>query len=161
MHPMITQDAPGKCPICHMGLVPLKNESQQGHLHDDSNIKSKAIVANHGDDRSSMKHKGMKHGKEGHAHHEGMIDDFKKRFYVVLVLTVPIMALSTMIQHWLKVDWSFTGSGYILLILSSIAYFYRGWPFLQGLVSEVKARSLGMMTSVGVAIKLKKLYPSI
>lgn len=94
----------------------------------------------------------------GHPHHAGMIDDLKKRFYVVLILTVPIMALSPMIQHWLKVDWSFAGSVYALLVFSSIVFFYGGWPFLQGLVSEVKSRTLGMMTLVAVAITVAYVY---
>jgi Cu2+-exporting ATPase len=50
------------------------------------------------------------HGHEGHDHHAMMIEDFKKRFYVVLILTVPIMLLSQMIQHWLNLHLSFTGS---------------------------------------------------
>ena len=43
----------------------------------------------------------------GHDHHAMMIDDFKKRFYVVLILTIPIMLLSQMIQHWLNIHWDF------------------------------------------------------
>jgi P-type Cu2+ transporter len=96
--------------------------------------------------------------QHGHAHHAGMIDDFKKRFYVALALTVPIMALSPMIQHGLSVEWDFPGAGYLLLILSSIVFFYGGWPFLVGLVNEVKSRLLGMMTLVAVAITVAYIY---
>jgi P-type Cu2+ transporter len=96
---------------------------------------------------------------EGHRqHHEGMIEDFKKRFYVVLALTIPIMALSPMIQHWLNLDWSFPGSEYVLLIFSSIVFFYGGWQFLTGLVDEVRSRALGMMTLVAVAITVAYVY---
>ena len=70
----------------------------------------------------------------GHEKHASGIVDFKKRFYVVLVLTIPIMLLSEMIQHWLNIHISFTGSKYVLLLLSSIVFFYGGWPFLKGLV---------------------------
>jgi Cu2+-exporting ATPase len=94
----------------------------------------------------------------GHGHHAGMIDDFKKRFYVVLGLTVPVMALSPMIQHWLGVDWGFPGSDYVLLLLSTFVFFYGGWPFLTGLVDEIKSRSLGMMTLVAVAITVAYVY---
>lgn len=101
----------------------------------------------------------MDHSKRGgHSHHTGMIEDFKKRFYVVLILTIPIMVLSPMIQHWLKVDWSFTGSNYVLLILSSVVFFYGGWPFLTGLWNEVKSKLLGMMTLVAVAITVAYVY---
>jgi Cu2+-exporting ATPase len=81
------------------------------------------------------KHEHQKHNRsyvhEGHDHHAMMIEDFKKRFYVVLILTVPIMLLSQMIQHWLNLHLSFTGSQYVLLLLSSIVFFYGGFPFLK------------------------------
>ena len=93
----------------------------------------------------------------GHDHH-AMIADFKKRFYVVLVLTIPIMLLSEMIQHWLSIHISFPGSKYILLALSSVVFFYGGWPFLKGLVDEVKAKSPGMMFLIGFAISVAYIY---
>jgi Cu2+-exporting ATPase len=87
-----------------------------------------------------------------------MIDDFKKRFYVVLGLTVPIMALSPMIRLWLGIEWEFPGSDYVLLLLSTLVFFYGGWPFLTGLINEIKSRSLGMMTLVAVAITVAYAY---
>lgn len=153
MHPEVIKDAPGQCPKCGMNLVPVKQEAATKTHHEHAvHDHSKAKDAKH--DMSSHDHK----GSGGHAHHAGMIDDFKKRFYVVLILTVPIMALSPMIQHWLKVDWTFTGSNYILLALSSIVFFYGGWPFLTGFVNEVKSKTLGMMTLVAVAIAVAYVY---
>ena len=93
-----------------------------------------------------------------HGHHNMMIADFRKRFYVVLVLTVPIMLLSEMIQHWLNIHISFTGSQYVLLLLSCIVFFYGGWPFLKGLVGEMKAKNPGMMTLIGFAISVAFIY---
>ncbi|MEP6673739.1 MAG: copper-translocating P-type ATPase [Ferruginibacter sp.] len=98
-----------------------------------------------------------KKGK-GHAMPMSMIDDFKKRFYVVLILTVPIILLSQMIQHWLKIDWQFAGSKYVLLGLSTVVFFYGGWPFLKGLVDEVKAKNPGMMFLIGFAITVSYVY---
>ncbi|MDB5030993.1 MAG: ATPase, partial [Mucilaginibacter sp.] len=80
-----------------------------------------------------------------HDHHAMMIADFKKRFFVVLVLTIPIILLSTMIQHFMGVKWQFTGSPYILFALSSVVFIYGGWPFLTGLADEVKTKNPGMM----------------
>jgi len=97
-------------------------------------------------------------GHAGHDHHKMMIDDFKKRFYVVLVLTIPIMLLSEMIQHWLNIHISFAGAQYILLFLSSVVFFYGGWPFLKGLVDEVKSWKPGMMTLIGFAISVAYIY---
>jgi Cu2+-exporting ATPase len=97
-------------------------------------------------------------GMAGHDHHQMMIADFRKRFYVVLILTIPIMLLSTMIQHFMGVHWQFTGSVYILFALSSVVYFYGGWPFLKGLKDEVKARNPGMMFLIGFAITVAYAY---
>jgi Cu2+-exporting ATPase len=97
-------------------------------------------------------------GMSEHDHHAMMISDFKKRFYVVLILTVPIMLLSTMIQRFMGVNWQFTGSSYILFTLSSIVFVYGGWPFLTGLVGEVKAKTPGMMFLIGFAITVAYSY---
>jgi len=97
-------------------------------------------------------------GHQEHDHHAMMISDFRKRFYVVLVLTIPIMLLSEMIQHWLNIHISFTGSQYVLLLLSSIVFFYGGWPFLKGWFSEMKTWKPGMMTLIGFAITVAYVY---
>ena len=96
-------------------------------------------------------------GMEGHNHH-AMIADYKKRFYVVLILTVPIMLLSTMIQKFIGVNWQFTGSPYILFALSSVVFFYGGWPFLKGWVDEIKTKNPGMMFLIGFAITVAYIY---
>lgn len=97
-------------------------------------------------------------GMSEHDHHAMMIADFKKRFYVVLALTIPIMLLSTMIQHFIGVTWSFNGSSYILFAFSSVVFVYGGWPFLTGLVDEVKAKNPGMMFLIGFAITVAYAY---
>ena len=96
--------------------------------------------------------------QSGHGSHSSGIADFKKRFYVVLALTIPIMLLSEMIQHWLGIHFSFPGSKYVLFFLSSIVFFYGGWPFLKGLVGELRAKNPGMMTLVGFAISVAYIY---
>lgn len=95
---------------------------------------------------------------DGHDHHAMMINDFKRRFYVVLILTVPILLLSPMIQHFMGVDWYFRGSSFILLCLSTIVFFYGGWPFLKGWISEVRAKNPGMMFLIGFAITVAYIY---
>jgi Cu2+-exporting ATPase len=114
-------------------------------------------------DHSKMDHSTMQHGHnpsmgmEGH-NHAMMIADFKKRFYVVLILTIPIVLLSTMIQKFIGVDWDFKGSKYILFSLSSVVFFYGGWPFFKGLVNEVKTKNPGMMFLIGFAITVAYIY---
>lgn len=104
--------------------------------------------------------KNVSSGHEGrdHSNHTGMIADFRKRFYVVLALTIPILLLSEMIQHWLGIHFDFPGSKYLLLVLSSAAFFYGGWPFLKGLVNEAKAKNPGMMFLIGFAISVAYIY---
>lgn len=94
----------------------------------------------------------------GHESHASGIADFRKRFYVVLILTIPIMLLSEMIQHWLNIHINFPGSKFVLLILSSVVFFYGGWPFLKGLVGEMRATNPGMMTLVAFAISVAYIY---
>lgn len=95
-----------------------------------------------------------------HDHHRMMITDFKKRLWVSLVLTLPVLMLSPMIQRWLGLDWTFSGDNYILFALSSIIYFYGGYPFLKGLLKELEKKAPGMMTLVAVAISAAYLYSS-
>ena len=100
----------------------------------------------------------MQQGMTGQNHHAMMIADFKKRFYVVLALTVPILLLSTMIQRFMGVNWQFSGSSYILFALSTFVFVYGGWPFLTGLVDEIKAKNPGMMFLIGFAITVAYSY---
>ena len=96
-------------------------------------------------------------GMMGHDHH-AMIADYKRRFFVVMILTVPIVLLSTMIQKFIGVNWEFAGSSYILLALSSVVFFYGGWPFLKGWIDELKTRNPGMMFLIGFAISVAYIY---
>lgn len=100
------------------------------------------------------------HGEMGHDHHKMMIEDFKRRFWVSLVLTIPILAFSPMIQGFFGYQWLLPGNPYILFALSSIVYFWGGWPFLKGFYSEVKAKGPGMMTLISMAISVAYFYSS-
>lgn len=97
-------------------------------------------------------------GMAGHDHHQMMIDDFEKRFFVVLGLTVPIILLSPMIQQMVHVNWQFIGSKYLLLALSTVVFVYGGNPFLKGFVSEIKSKSPGMMMLIAIAITVAFVY---
>jgi Cu2+-exporting ATPase len=91
-----------------------------------------------------------------HAHHMQM---FKRKFWISLALTIPILLLSETIQTWLGFTWlKVPYQQEILLILSAIIYVYGGLPFLQGMVEEVKNRQPGMMTLIGTAISVAFFY---
>jgi len=100
------------------------------------------------------------HGHLGHDHHKMMIVDFRNRFWASLVLSIPVLVLSPMIQDFLGFELTFNGSHYLLFILSSFVFFYGGWPFLKGLKDEVKKGAPGMMTLIAVAITVAYIYSS-
>jgi Cu2+-exporting ATPase len=84
---------------------------------------------------------------------------FKRKFWISLALTIPILLLSETIQTWLGFTWlKVPYQQEILLILSAIIYVYGGLPFLQGMVEEVKNRQPGMMTLIGTAISVAFFY---
>src|SRR5699024_9721433 len=112
----------------------------------------------------------MEHSHEEHEHHEHhshqehhahMVEDFKKRFYISLIVTIPILILSPMIQSFAGVEFGFTGDKYILFLLATFIFFYGGWPFLTGLIDEVKDKNPGMMTLIGFAIFIAYFYSSL
>ena len=112
-------------------------------------------------DHSKMDHSTMDHDSGGgghHDHHAMMVEDFKRRFWVCLGLTVPILALSPMLQMWAGVEWRFPGDVWILTALATVLYVYGGKPFLTGARDELKNRRPGMMTLVALAITVAFVY---
>ena len=98
-------------------------------------------------------------GHEGHDKHAGHnVADFWQRFIVCLIVSVPVLALSPMIQHLLGFELAFRGDRYVLALLSTFIFIYGGYPFLKGLYDEVKDRAIGMMTLIGVAITVAWAY---
>src|SRR6266436_6127355 len=95
----------------------------------------------------------------GHDHGD-MVADFRRRFWISLVLTIPVLATSEMVQHFLGLRnvLAFPGDRYVEFVFASAIYFYGGWPFLTGLVEELRKRLPGMMTLVGLAISVAYLY---
>lgn len=97
-----------------------------------------------------------------HPDHASMVKEFSRRFWVSLGLTIPVLLLSPMIQMFLGLETklSFRGDIFVLFSLSSVIYFYGGFPFLSGLKSEIQKHQPGMMTLIGVAISAAYLYSS-
>ena len=100
------------------------------------------------------------HGGSHHDHHAMMVEDFKRRFWICLAATVPILVLSPMLQDWagLTGRLSFPGDVWVLLALSMFVYGFGGWPFLKGMVKEVRDLRPGMMTLVALAISVAFFY---
>jgi len=107
-----------------------------------------------------MKEHHKQHPK--HNHHQHMVADFRKRFIVSIIITIPVLLLSPLIQGFLKLEGiiKFSGDSYVLFVLSTIIFFYGGWPFLKGLYNELKSKQPGMMTLIGLAISVAYIYSS-
>ena len=141
----------------------MKDENQHQHEHDHTQMKHDHHENHKMDHSEHSHHKMSEHKNHDHSgHHAHMIEDFRKRFWISLVITIPILILSPMIQHFLGLREiiSFTGESYILFALSSFVFFYGGWPFLKGLFDEFKKLQPGMMTLIALAISVAYFYSS-
>ena len=97
----------------------------------------------------------------GHeSHHDQMVADFRRRFWISLALTVPILALAPLIQDFLDVEeaWNFSGDSSVQFGFATAVFFYGGWPFLKGLVEELRGGQPGMMTLIALAITVAYVY---
>lgn len=126
MHPNIVRTMPGMCPECGMNLVPQKTEGTKMH---------------EGEHDTLDKHAG---------HHT---EEFLKKFWIVLVLTIPILLYSEIFER--AFSWQppqFTGVSYVMLAFASVVFFYGGSVFLFGAYRELRAQLPGMMTLIALAI---------
>ncbi len=104
---------------------------------------------------------GKKAAPGEYSKHQGhSIDEFKRKFYVSMVLTVPVLVLSPAIQSFLNVSFRFSGDIFVLFLFSSVVFFYGGLPFLRGALNELKHRLPGMMVLISLAIIVAYFYSS-
>ncbi|MEN8145811.1 MAG: copper-translocating P-type ATPase [Gemmatimonadota bacterium] len=91
-----------------------------------------------------------------------MVADFKRRFWVSVVLTLPVLVLAPLIQRVLNLEQqlAFPGDRYVQFAFATAVFLYGGWPFLKGFVEDVRERSPGMMTLIAVAIGVAYTYSS-
>jgi Cu2+-exporting ATPase len=101
----------------------------------------------------------QKTGDQG-SHHAHMVKDFRRRFWISLILTLPILFLSPMVSDFIGISEisQFTYSHYLLLFFSTVLFVYGGKPFLSGLYHELSDRSPGMMTLIGLAISVAYIF---
>lgn len=145
------------------------NRSDEVHNHESGMQHRHQMMdqhAHHHHHASAPPKKGHEHDRMLHehtrhdhaAHHRMMIEDFKRRFFVCLILTIPILLLSPMIGEWLGFSLKFPGSPYLLFALSTFVFLYGGWPFLKGLFQEIGGKTPGMMTLIALAISVAYFY---
>jgi Cu2+-exporting ATPase len=122
-------------------------EGQTGHEH-----KAMDHDSHEGDAAHESDH-------EHHIDHAGHEQMFQNRFWVSLVLSIPVLIYSPALQEWLGFSPpSFPASQYITPIFSVIIFFYGGLPFLQMAVPELRNRRPGMMTLISLAISVAFVY---
>ncbi len=145
------------------------SHEQHGHGHNMHEGHEHHNHSNH-DQHDHSAHEGHNHHNHsnhgghggGHSgHHEHMVEDFKKRFWISLVLAVPISYLSPMIQMLFGYEVNFTGDTLLLFLLSTIVFFYGGKPFLLGAWSEIEKRAPGMMLLISLAIVTAYVYSTL
>ena len=135
-----------KCPKCGMEYDKLGKCSMDG---------ATLVKA---DKNHEHKHTEHKKTHNHHDHHRMMMIDFKKRFIVSAIVTIPILILSPLIQGLLGFSITFSGDKYLLFALSSFIFFWGGLPFLKGIFSELKQKRPGMMTLIALAISVAYFY---
>ncbi len=166
-----------------MGEAQLPNQSsvddsemdhtKMGHSGMDHSIESHPLPG-------AVDHQGMGHGSEiaagsypvdhaaieheehehvAHADHSGHEETFRKRFWVSLLLSIPVLLYSPMVQEFLGFSMpAFPGSQWIEPIFGAIIFVYGGIPFLQLAIPEIRNRQPGMMTLISLAISVAFLY---
>ncbi|MDX1449785.1 MAG: HAD-IC family P-type ATPase, partial [Acidimicrobiia bacterium] len=128
-----------------------ENSTQQATSHDDH---AGHHSGHGGDHQGHDEHAGHGGGHEGHDEHAGhSVAMFRDRFWLSLVLSIPVILYSAMVQEWLGFSMpEFPGSTLIPPVLGSVVFVYGGTPFLKGAVREARRRQPGMMLLIGMAI---------
>lgn len=133
-----------------------KNNNSKNDKMDHGKMgKEHEVHARHNDGNGQRDH------HSHHDHHAMMVADFRKRFFFSIILMVPVLALSPMIQMFVGVDWRFAGDSYLLFALSTVLFFYGGKPFLKGAADEFKKKSPAMMMLIALAISVAYIYSSL
>src|SRR5437773_2821524 len=136
--------------------------NHQMHAHADPSEQQHA----HGEHAPEPEHMPMMRDEMGphpthgaHADHSGHEQMFRRRFWVCLVLSIPVLLLSPALQEWLHFSApAFPGSEWVVTALSIIIFLYGGVPFLQMAVPEIQNRQPGMMTLISLAISVAFIY---
>lgn len=131
-------------------------DKHQHHAHHESEAHKASHAPEPAKHAQHAPARGLRHEGAQHSGHEAM---FRTRFFVSLVLTIPVILYSEMTQHWLGiVPPAFPGSQFVAPLFAIAIFIYGGLPFLQMAVPELRARQPGMMMLISLAISVSFLY---
>lgn len=148
------------------------NQSHVNHQHSDEHTHHHEDHMNHNHhemhDMDHSMHTGNKQSHEGHMNHDhhemgGMdhsmhMGNFKQKFWLSLILAIPIIVLSPMMGMELPFQFTFPGSEWVVLVLATILFFYGGQPFLSGAKMELQQKNPAMMTLISMGISVSYIY---
>lgn len=148
------------------------NQSHMNHQHSDEHTHHHEDHMNHNHhemhDMDHSMHTGNKQSHEGHMNHDhhemgGMdhsmhMGNFKQKFWLSLILAIPIIVLSPMMGIELPFQFTFPGSEWVVLVLATILFFYGGQPFLSGAKMELQQKNPAMMTLISMGISVSYIY---
>ncbi|HIE25118.1 MAG TPA: HAD family hydrolase, partial [Anaerolineales bacterium] len=135
------------------------HQMQSGHEEHQHHADDSGHKSEHNKHAGHSDHKDGHDEHAGHTNHSGHEQMFRERFWVSLLLSIPVLLYSPSIQTWLGFSMpTFLGSAWITPILAVIIFFYGGLPFLEMAVPEVKTRKPGMMTLISLAIGVAFIY---
>ncbi len=136
----------------------MTHEQHHEHQHTDSHDEH----SEHSGHGGHSEHGGSG-GHDHHSHHAHMVADFRRRFWINLILTIPVLALAPMLQGWVGLTdtLAFPGDSVVQFLFASVVFFYGGWPFLKGLATELGKRQPGMMTLIAMAITVAYGYSAL
>ncbi|HIP72524.1 MAG TPA: heavy metal translocating P-type ATPase [Anaerolineae bacterium] len=151
--------ADGPCTCCR--ICELQSQHEMHTAHEGHKEHAATASAAHEGHAAGGEHAGHGEGAEhkGHANHANHEIMFRNRFWVSLVLSIPVLIYSQAIQSWFNYTAPvFPGSQLIVPVLSTIIFFYGGLPFLRMATWELQARKPAMMTLISLAITVAYVY---
>lgn len=138
----------------HNGSMEPPDENREDAIHREQHaLQEQSTSEHHHHEHSHSTH-------TSHTHDESMMADYKKRLFICLLFTIPVFILTPVVQEALRLNIliNFYGEEYFLLLISSVVFFYGGYPFFKGFLDEMKNRIPGMMTLITVAITTAYIY---
>lgn len=129
------------------------------HDHHNHDMMAEGHMHHHDNHENQKEHAGHEHhNHSGGMDHSMHMGNLKVKFFVSLILSIPIILLSTMMGKQLPFQFSFPGSDWVVLVLATALFFYGGMPFLKGAKMELDMKSPAMMTLISLGISVAYIY---